>query len=107
MPLSLLLTYNENELPSGLVGLAAAKALTTTNPQFNLGHIDLNSYGSAKNLFKRMSLTKQISTIGKIEMPAGAQKESDLLFMHKIVALAEEHNISLNLIMNLDQTPSK
>ena len=54
-----------------------------------------------------MSLTKQISTIGKIEMPAGAQKESDLLFMHKIVALAEEHNISLNLIMNLDQTPSK
>ena len=54
-----------------------------------------------------MSLTEQISTIGKIEMPAGAQKESNLLFMHKILALAKEHNIPLNLIMNLNQTPIK
>ena len=54
-----------------------------------------------------MILTKQISTIGKIEMPAGAQKESNLLFMHKILALVKENNIPLNLIMNLNRNPSK
>ena len=46
-------------------------------------------------------------TKGKIEIPAGARKEAELLFMHEIAALVEKQNIPPNLIMNLDQTPSK
>ena len=37
----------------------------------------------------------------------GAKQEAELLFLHNIVTLSEEHNIPESLVMNLDQTPLK
>ena len=44
-----------------------------------------------------MGLAKRISATGKIEIPAEAKKEAELLFMHEIVSLVKEQNIRLNL----------
>ena len=48
-----------------------------------------------------------MKTTGKVEIPEGAKQEAELLYLHNIVTLVEEHNIPPNLILNLDQTPSK
>ena len=100
-------TRNRGRLVSRTIKIATTKALTARNPQYNLGHIDLDSCALAKSLFKRMGLTKRMSTTGKIEITARAKEDDELLFMYEIVALVEENNIYPNLIMNLDQTPSK
>ena len=77
------------------------------NPQLNLGHIDLDSSSWAKSLFKRMGFVKRMKTTGKVEIPEGAMKEAQLLYLHDIMSLVEEHNIPDSLVMNLDQTPLK
>ena len=97
----LMTTRNRGEIVSRII----AKPLIVQNSQYNLVHIYLNTSASAKSLSKRMGLSKRMSTTDKIEISAGAKKKGvKLLFMHKIVALVEEHNISPNLIMNLDHT---
>ena len=48
-----------------------------------------------------------MKTTGKVEIPEGARKEAELLYLHNVVALAEEHEIPPELEMNLDQTPLK
>ena len=100
-------TRNSNGLVSRTIAIAAAKALLARKPQYNLNHIDLASSAWAKRLFKGMGLAKRMSTTAKTEMPVRAKTEAELLFMHEIVELVEEHNIPPNLKMNLDQTPSK
>jgi len=84
-----------------------AKVLITRNPQLNLQHIDLDSSSWAKSLFQRMGFTRRMKTTGKVEIPEGAKQEAELLFLHSIVTLMEEHNIPESLVMNLDQTPLK
>ena len=46
-----------------------------------------------------------MKTTGKVEIPERAKQEAELLYLHNIVTLVEEHNIPQNLILNLDQTP--
>ena len=48
-----------------------------------------------------------MKTTGKVEIPEGARKEAELMYLHNIVAIVEENKIPQNLIMNLDQTPLK
>ena len=48
-----------------------------------------------------------MKTTGKVEIPEGAKKEAELLYLHNIVAIVEEHEIPPDLIMNLDQTVLK
>ena len=48
-----------------------------------------------------------MSTTGKVEIPEGAKEEAKFVYLHDIVALAEEHNVPSSLILNLDQTPLK
>ena len=100
-------TRNRGRLISRTVKIAATKVLTARNSLYNLGLIDLDSCAWAKSLFKRMGLTKRMSTTGKTEITVRAKKDAELLFMYDVVALVEENNIYPNLIMNLDQTPSK
>ena len=70
-------------------------------------YIDLDSSSWAKSLFKRMGLAQRMKTAGKVEIPEGTKKEAELLYLHNIVAIVEEHEIPSYLIMNLDQTPLK
>ena len=60
-------------------------------------HIDLDSSSSAKSM----------KTTGKIEIPDVAKKEAQLLYLHDIVSLVDDHNIPDILILNLDQKKLK
>ena len=40
-----------------------------------------------------MGLARRMKTIGKVEIPEGAKKEAELLYLHNIVAIVEEHEI--------------
>ena len=48
-----------------------------------------------------------MSTAGKVEIPEGAKNEAQLVYIHDIVTIAEEHKVPSCLILNLDQTPLK
>ena len=48
-----------------------------------------------------------MKTTGKVEIPEGARKEAELMYLHNIVAIVEENKIPQILVMNLDQTPLK
>ena len=48
-----------------------------------------------------------MKTTGKIEIPDGAKKEVQLLYLHDIVSLVDDHNIPDSLILNLDQMKLK
>ena len=54
-----------------------------------------------------MGLARRMKTTGKVEIPEGAKKEAELLYLHNIVAIVEEHEIPPDLIMTLDQTQLK
>ena len=43
----------------------------------------------------------------KIEIPEGVKKEAQILYLHEIVSLVEEHSFPNTLVMNLDQTSLK
>ena len=92
---------------STIVAVTVAKVLIARNPELELQHIDLDSSSWAKSLFKRMGFVRRMKTTGKPEIPAGAKKEAELLYLHDIISYIEEHNIPSNLVMNLDQTPLK
>ena len=92
---------------NSLITVSIAKVLIARNPQLNLDHIDLDSSFWAKSLCQRMGFTRRMKTTGKVEIPEGAKQEVELLYLHNIVTLVEEHNIPQNLILNLDQTSLK
>ena len=48
-----------------------------------------------------------MQSTGKVEIPEGARKEAELLYLHNIVTIVEKYEIPHSLIMNLDQTPLK
>ena len=45
-----------------------------------------------------------MKTTDKIEIPDGAKKEVQLLYLHDTVSLVDDHNVPDSLILNLDQT---
>ena len=90
-----------------IIAVSVAKVLIARNPQLNLEHIDLDSSSWAKSLFKRMGFARRMKTTGKVQIPEGARKKAELLYLHNVVALVKEHEIPPELVMNLDQTPLK
>lgn len=46
-----------------------------------------------------------MSTIGKVEIPEGAKKEGQFMYLYDIVGLVKEHVAPPSLVLNLDQTP--
>ena len=52
-----------------------------------------------------MGFKKQMRTTGKVEIPEGARKEAELLYLHNIVTIVEKYQIPHSLIMDLYQTP--
>ena len=87
---------------NSLIAKSIAKVLIARNPQLNLDHIDLDLSSWAKSLLQRMGFTRRMKTAGKVEIPEGVKQEAELLYLHNIVTLMEEHDIPQNLILNLD-----
>ena len=48
-----------------------------------------------------------MKTTGTVEIPEGARKEAEFLYLHKITSLIEKFKIPESLVLNLDQTPLK
>ena len=104
----ILRAYRSRGAPvNSLIAVSIAKVLIARIPQLNLDHIDLDSSYCAKSLFQRMGFTQRMKTTSKVKIPEGAKQEAELLYLHNIVTLVEEHNTSGNPILNLDQTPLK
>ena len=49
-----------------------------------------------------MRLARRMKTTGKVEIPEVAEKEAELLYLHNIVVIVEQHKISQDLIVHLD-----
>ena len=88
------------------VANATAKALMSKHPHV-VGQTDVDSSRWAKSLFSRMNFVKRRKTSSKVDIPDGARKEIEFLFLHKIVSIVEKHKIPPALIINIDQTPLK
>ena len=54
-----------------------------------------------------MGFVKRMSTTGKVEISEGAKNEAQLIYLHDLVAIAEENKLPSCRILNLDQTPLK
>ena len=61
----------------------------------------------AQSLFRRMRFVRRFATTGKIEIPDGIKKETELLFIHDIVHHIETNKIPESMVLNIDQTPLK
>ena len=85
------------------VANATAKALMSKYPHV-VGQIDVDSSRWAKSLFSRMNFVKWRKTSSKVDIPDGARKEIEYLFLHEIVSIVEKHKIPPALIINIDQT---
>ena len=94
-------------LVSSAVAISAAKAFIVWNPEYNLSHIHLDSSHWAQSLFRRMGFQKGMQTTGKVEIPEGARKEAELLYLRNIITIVKKYKILHSLIMDLDQTPLK
>ena len=88
------------------IAIAAAKGLIQSSSDPDLKRIKINTSWT-ENLFRRMGFVRRMATTAKIPIPDNAHKETELVFMHKIVQKDEKHNIPHSLIINADQTPSK
>ena len=102
----LLALRSQGGVVSRTIAIATARALIARNPQYNLGHVKIDS-SWAQSLFRRMGFKRRMRTTGKVEIPEGARKEAELLYLHDIVSIVEKHNIPSHLVMNLDQTSLK
>ena len=54
-----------------------------------------------------MRFKRRMRTTGKVEIPEGARKEAELLYLHDIVSIVEKRDIPSHLVMNLDQISFK
>ena len=90
----------------GVINTTTAKALMSKYPHV-VGQIDVDSSRWAKSLFSRMNFVKRRKTSSKVDIPDGARKEIEFLFLHEIVSIVEKHKIPPALIINIDQAPLK
>ena len=60
-----------------------------------------------KTIFEDKFCETALSTFSNVDIPDGACKEIEFLFLHEIVSFVEEHKIPPALIINIDQTPLK
>ena len=67
-------------LITSVIAVCVVKALIARNAHLMLDHIDLDLSSWAKSLFCRMGFKKRMKTTGKIEIPNGAEKETQLLY---------------------------
>ena len=97
---------NRGGVINATIAKATAKALITRNTHL-VGNIDIESSRWTQSLFQRMGLAKRRKTSAKVDIPDGARKEIEFIFLHDIASQVETHSIPNALIINLDQTPLK
>ena len=54
-----------------------------------------------------MGFKRRMRTRGKVEIPEGARKEAELLYLHDILSIVKKRDIPSHLVMNFDQASLK
>ena len=90
---------NRGTVISRSVATATAKALIMKYPDA-VGDIDIESSYWAQSLFRRMNFCRRRKTSSKVDIPEGARKEIEFLYLHNIVSKVEKYNIPSSLIIN-------
>ena len=54
-----------------------------------------------------MNFVKRRTRSSKVDIPEGARKQTEYIFLHEIVSLIKEFHIPNSLTLNLEQTPMK
>ena len=83
-----------------------AKALMRKYPHV-VGQVDVDSSLWAKKLFFGMNFAKRKKKSSKVDIPDGARKEIEFLYLHDIVSKVDKYDIPSALVVNIDQTPLK
>ena len=86
------------------IGNGVVRLNSATLLKENGGSLDLTE-DWARGVIMSMNWTKRKGTTGKIEPPKQFLLEEKLTFQKKISDVIFEHDISKELIINLDQTP--
>ena len=60
-----------------------------------------------QTLFRRMGFKKLAAITGKVIIPKGARKETELIYQYDIVTKIETYDIPHQLVFKMDQTPLK
>ena len=102
----LLALRSQGGVVSRTIVIATVRELIARNPQYNLGHVKVDS-SCVQSLFRRIGFKRRMRTTRKVEIPEGAREKAELLYLHDIVLIVEYHDISSHLVMNLDQTSLK
>ena len=89
------------------VALAVADASVERHPEQEFNQVQFFTCPCTRSLFHCKDFVRRAGMTGKVEISAGAKKEVELTFLHKIVNNVEKFQISSSLVLNLDQTNSK
>ena len=101
----LLAASNRGTIITRAVAVSCGKALLKRYPNI-VGNIDLDTSSWAQSLFRRMGFVRRRHTSSKVDIPEGARKEIEYIFLYDIVSKVEKYIIPDSLIINFDQTPS-
>ena len=92
---------------NAVVARSVAKALVKSSGKKDLEVLDLDGRWWIQSLFRRMGFVRRAATTSKVEIPEGAKKEAEMVYLYKIVSMVEKYQIPKSMILNLDQTPLK
>ena len=54
-----------------------------------------------------MGFVRKAAATSKLEIPEGAKKEAELVYLYTTISSIEKYQISKSMVFNLDQTPLK
>ena len=89
------------------VSIAVLNALVERHPEKELNHVQFWTCTFIRSLFHCTGFVRRAGMTGKVEIPAGAKKKAELIFLQEIVNNVEKSQIPSSLVLSLGQTNSK
>ena len=89
------------------VAIAVVNALVERHPEKELNHVQFWTCTWVRSLFHCTGFVRRAGMTGKVEIPAGAKKKAELIFLQEIVNNVEKSQIPSSLVLSLGQTNSK
>ena len=90
-----------------VVARSVAKTLVNCSGKPELMSVDLDGKWLIQSLFRHMGFVRRVATTSKVEIPEGAKKEAELVYLRTIVSTIEKYQRPKSMVSNLDQSPLK
>ena len=88
-----------------IAATTAMISLSRTNSESVKNVVVTSTWG--RSLLQKIWFRRRAATTVKVEMTESAKKETGLQYHYRIISIVEKHNISVSLVINSDQKPSK